>query len=140
MKLYVASHCRETAAGLKKELERDGHEVVSRWIVSDTKFGLGAVAYSDAERTALALQDEEDVRAACDGLVLIAEPEGRFVPGGKHVETGIALALRRPVFVVGRRENLFHWHPLVLMVPDTAGLLAALAAHRRVASPSPKPG
>ncbi|MEX2381622.1 MAG: hypothetical protein WD490_04510 [Opitutales bacterium] len=95
-----------------------GHEVTSRWVTCDTKFNHGLRAYSDEEKTRLTLIDEEDVRAAIDGLVLVAETDGKFVPGGKHVETGIALALGRPVYVIGNHENLFHWHPLVQVFPD----------------------
>ena len=29
--------------------------------------------------------------------------------GGRHVEVGIALAHRIPVFIIGPRENVFHY-------------------------------
>ncbi len=125
MKLYIAAHSQETAKRLKDSLEARGHEVVSKWIVADTKFGLGIAAYTDKERHDLALMDEHDVRRA-DAVVLVAEAEGRTVPGGKHVETGIALALGRRVFVVGRRENLFHWHPLVTVLATFDELIEVL--------------
>lgn len=112
MRIYIAAHSQPMARDLKKQLELLGHAVVARWIEHDTKFGLGAASYSDTERKALAAMDDADVRRA-DVLVLLAEPEGRFVPGGKHVETGIALGIGIPVYVVGRRENIFHWHPRV---------------------------
>lgn len=125
MRIYIAAHSQDKAKALKECLEAFGHQVVSRWIISDTKFGQGVAAYSDAERRSLAVMDEEDVRA-CEALVLIAEAEGRMVPGGKHVETGIAMALRRPIFVVGRRENLFHWHPSVTVLTNENELPTAL--------------
>lgn len=126
MRLYIASHSQERARFFKELLESEGHQVVSRWIAADTKFGKGIEAYTDAERAALATMDEEDVRAA-DALLLIAEEPGRMVPGGKHVETGIALALRHPIFVLGRKENLFHWHPLVTLVDSNDELVHKLA-------------
>lgn len=126
MKFFIASHSREQAHELMERLQADGHEVVARWIVEDTKFHLGTEAYTDEERREIALMDEEDVRAATDGLILIAEPMGRNVPGGKHVETGIALALNRSIYIVGRRENIFHWHPRVVVVPDSDALLNLL--------------
>jgi hypothetical protein len=129
MKLYVASHSQPAARALKQQLEDEGHIVVARWIASDIKFGHGPDAYTDGERAALAVMDETDVRV-CEALILIAEPEGRTVPGGKHVETGIALALQKPVFVLGRRENIFHWHPRVQVVTtsdDLMGLLGLIA-------------
>jgi hypothetical protein len=118
MKLFIASHSQEIASQVMDRLHTLGHSVTARWITADTKFGHGLSAYTDQERRTLTLWDEEDVRAAADGLVLIAEKDGRFVPGGKHVETGMALALGRRVFVIGRRENIFHWHPLVEVFPD----------------------
>jgi hypothetical protein len=130
MRLYIASKHQDKAAALMAELVADGHEITARWITLDTKFSNGVESYTDSERRALALMDEEDVRAAVDGLVLIAEPPEINVPGGKHVETGIALALGRPVFVVGRRENIFHWHPSVNIFPDSTSLRAALKTGR----------
>ncbi len=132
MMIYIASHSQPRARELKGVLESQGHVIVARWIDCDAKFGLGVGAYSDEERRALAVMDEEDVRTA-DALVLLAEPEGHLVPGGKHVETGMAIALQRPVFVVGRRENLFHWHPAVTLVPTVDALLPELACRSRAA-------
>src|SRR3954463_6640841 len=111
MRLYIASKHQDLAAALMADLISDGHDITSRWITMDSKFGFGLESYTDDERRALAPMDEADVPTAVDGLVLIAEQPGITVPGGKHVETGIALALERPVFVLGRRENVFHWHP-----------------------------
>ena len=124
MKFFIASHNRDYARLLKVELERLGHECTSRWITSDSKFG--SSDYSDDERIRLALMDEEDVRRGIDGLILLAEMPGHFVPGGKHVETGIALALGHRVYVVGRRENVFHWHPQVTVFESTEALVAHL--------------
>jgi len=128
VKLFIASHNRDYARLLKLELERIGHECTSRWISSDHKFGTSD--YSDEERRQLALMDEEDVRRATDGLILLAEMPGHFVPGGKHVETGMAITLGHPVYVVGRRENVFHWHPSVTVFADTEELLAHLSEAR----------
>lgn len=111
---------------LMQSIQSCGHEVTSRWIISDKKFHRGPSAYSDEERTRIALMDEEDVRAATDGLILLAEEPGRFVPGGKHVETGIALALGRPVFVIGHRENIFHWHPRVTVFDSQESFLRTI--------------
>jgi hypothetical protein len=126
MKLFIASHSQESAKCLMEHLQSRGHVVTARWILADTKFHQGLRVYSDEEKRQLTLVDEEDVRAATDGLVLIAEAEGKFVPGGKHVETGIALALRRPVYVIGSRENIFHWHPLVRVFPNEDAFLQSL--------------
>jgi hypothetical protein len=128
MKFFVASHSQPAAQQVMERLQTSGHVVTARWITADKKFHRGVEAYTDAERTAISVMDEEDVREATDGLVLIAEPPGQMVPGGKHVETGMALALGRPVFVIGRKENIFHWHPAVRVFADLDALMAHLAA------------
>lgn len=102
--------------------EARGHEVTSRWLDQPGYVGMPA---EDAERISAAQENLEDVPKA-DALVLRSEPDGSFVPGGKHVETGAALALRKPVIVPGRPENVFHWHPLVVVVNDEAALLQQL--------------
>ncbi len=130
MKFFIASHSQTEADALRQLLELRGHLVTSRWITKDTKFHRGTSAYTDAERSTLARMDEEDVRLADDGLVLIAEPSGRCVPGGKHVETGIALALGRPIYVIGRRENIFHWHPEVKVFADTDAFISHIDQQR----------
>ncbi|HOW70460.1 MAG TPA: hypothetical protein PKY77_07660 [Phycisphaerae bacterium] len=125
MKVFIASHSQELASKLRDLILGRGHECTARWIVEDTRFHAGHGAYSDEERARLALMDAEDV-AAADVLVLIAEEEGRTVPGGKHVETGMALAAGRPVVVWGRRENVFHWHPLVTVVKSPHEVIALI--------------
>lgn len=131
MKFFVASHSQPAAQDVLNRLHKCGHEVTSRWITTDKRFHRGVEAYTDAERTAIALMDEEDVRQATDGVVLIAEPPGQMVPGGKHVETGMALALGRPVYVIGRKENIFHWHPAVHVFADLDALISHLQAGRK---------
>ena len=128
MKLYIASHSQPSARAMQLQLEKAGHIITSRWITQDVKFGHPIdSAYTDSERRDLALMDQADIQDA-EGLVLIAEAVGKTVPGGKHVETGIAIALGLPVFVVGRRENIFHWHPIVQIAGGTPELIALLRA------------
>jgi hypothetical protein len=136
LKLYVASHSKDQALQVASRLRAHGHIVTSRWIDFDSKFGHGISQYTDDEREALALMDEEDVHSAEDGLVLVAESEGRTVPGGKHVETGIALGLGRLIFVLGRRENVFHWHPRVSRFDNLEALVEALESIKDTTGPS----
>jgi len=127
VKLYVASHSLEKAQEMRDLLLQRGHEVTSRWITEDSKFHLPGDAYTPDEREKIAVMDEADVRLAGDGVVVLSEESGRCVPGGKHVEAGIALGLGRPVYVVGHRENIFHWHPRVRVFGDAHQLLGYLA-------------
>lgn len=129
MKFYLATRKVENARPVRDALVAAGHLCVSSW-VDEPGYALGSTSaiarHSDEELRAIASRDEAEIRDT-DVLVVVAEPDGAFVPGGKHVETGMALALGKPVHVLGARENLFHWHPLVAVHADLAGLTAALA-------------
>jgi len=118
LKFFIASHSQIEAKKLRDILIEAGHVITSRWITEDTKFHKRISVYTDEERTRISQLDEQDVRKAEDGLVLIAEKEGKCVPGGKHVEMGIALCLGRSIYVIGRKENIFHWHPKVKTFKD----------------------
>ena len=48
--------------------------------------------------------------------------------GGRHVETGIALTLGKPVFLLGVPSNVFHRAAGVLVCPTEADLINALGA------------
>jgi len=112
MKFYIASKSQVVAREWKAALEAEEYTIVARWLDEDG-FGSGA-PYDDEQRSSNAVKDEEDVRAA-DALIFRSEPDGTRVAGGKHVETGIAIALGKPVYAIGPKENIFHWHPLVKM-------------------------
>lgn len=65
-----------------------------------------------------ALLDFDDI-AACDVLICYS-PRSGFGQGrgGRHSELGVALGMGKPVVLVGERENIFHWHPSVVAMPD----------------------
>jgi len=110
MSFYIASKSQVVARKWKEILESEGYDIVARWI-DEYDFGSGP-PYDDIKRSENAVADEEDIRAA-DALIFRSEPDGVRVAGGKHVETGIAIALHKQVYVIGPKENIFHWHPLV---------------------------
>ena len=123
MKLYVASQNKYEAQQVAVLLTKAGHELTSNWAFSVAPFHTWALSVE--ERKKIAIDDIEDVKQAVDGVVLIAN-EMKLCPGGKHTETGVALALGRRVYVLGEPENIFHWHPLVTVCTDMAALLAEL--------------
>jgi len=68
---------------------------------------------ASALRTKFALDDWEDVNAAELVISFTEPPRSKANRGGRHVEYGIALANKARVIVVGHRENIFHWLPVV---------------------------
>lgn len=112
MKIYIAASfpMRRIAFELRAALREIGHKVDSRWIDI-------AIGY-DTQETPTQLHDRlncnshvdlQDV-ADCDEMIVITE--GRSVEqttsGGRHVETGFAMALGKSVVIYGPRENVHH--------------------------------
>lgn len=111
VKVYVASHCRWAALHVAEVLNDSSQcDVVSRWHYK--AFNL-TETHTVEERHAIAQEDYDDVTEA-DILVLIAGSEK--YPGGKFVETGIAIGQGKPVIVIGRRENMLIWLPSIIQV------------------------
>lgn len=105
-------------------LQEAGYTVNSRWLDEETKEeeGTNALTATPPEhRQAIALADIQDVRE-CDVLIAFTEqpcnPQATWshARGGRHVEYGAAIALGKPVIVVGYRENIFHFLPEVYFV------------------------
>lgn len=108
MKVYVACHNPDLAEGIANKLRKRGWEITSRW--HDGRPFKPTEEHTHQERMDIAMMDVDGVTAA-DAVVLIAGPEK--YSGGKFVEAGIAIGQGKPVYVVGRRENMLLWHPLV---------------------------
>jgi hypothetical protein len=126
VRIYIASRSQQAGRELRTLALSLGHTVSSRWLDEARYAGMPT---EQEERVRAAVENLEDLHSA-DLLILRAEPDGSFVPGGKHVETGAALAWGKPVLVLGRPENVFHWHPLVTVV-DEEGLVKYLRGERR---------
>jgi nucleoside 2-deoxyribosyltransferase len=107
MKLYIAGHNQEEARAVAKLCVEAGHEITSRWLEEDFS---KSPQYTETDKTGIASVDVEDVHLA-DALVMIPSP--RRIPGGKFVEAGVAIGTNKRVFVLGHRENMLMWHPLV---------------------------
>lgn len=89
------------------ELLNDGHIVTSRWLYHHEWDG-GDDDLPPALSEAFAEEDLEDIASSDVFVIFTDPPEKRTTRGGRHVESGYALALGLPVVVVGPRENVFH--------------------------------
>lgn len=142
MRVYIAAPyaARTQARAFAVDLETADHEVTSTWLMESHEISSSTVGAApgvpDEEAAIHAHADLEDIENS-DALVLLTESvavlEGGIGnSGGRHVETGYAIARRKIVVVVGERENIFHRAPaLVTVVPTMADVVTALAAVRR---------
>lgn len=144
MKIYLASRYsrREELAEYRTQLEALGHTVQARWLngghqLSDSGNPIGekgehlvegdaSCEQSCALRTRFALDDWEDVNAAELVISFTEPPRSKANRGGRHVEFGIALANKSRVIVVGCRENIFHWLPMVEFYETWESALTAM--------------
>lgn len=153
LKIYLASRYsrREELCGYREQLRSRGHEVPAVWLNGGHQIGdcgkpIGSAGESLVEgdngsQTSQAIQlrqkfaqdDLTDV-ADCDCLIAFTEPS-RTGPtrGGRHVELGLALGMKKRVIVCGPRENIFCWLPGVEHADDFAGVLRLLHPEIRVA-------
>src|SRR6266567_4784608 len=113
MKIYLAARYSRLPEmqTYRDQLEGAGHKVTSRWVNGDHQ--VKDTTMSPAEACRFAQEDWEDLLVA-DMVISFTEPSrSGHSRGGRHVEHGIALALRKRVVVVGHRENVFHCLPEV---------------------------
>lgn len=140
MKVYLAAPyvARDTLRVCADELVGIGITVTSSWLRGQADIQIGSGAALDESDEAVrehCRQDFADV-AKADTLVVFTglAIESMRIPGGngpmlhtggRHVETGYALARDIPVIVIGDAENVFHrgcctvvsdWHAAVLML------------------------
>lgn len=153
MRVYIAAPygARTLVARRLSELQRIGFTVSCRWADGTHEVGPEGAATEVDEKTraSWAHDDLQDIRDA-DVLVVLSASEAlgseastRGVSGGRHVETGYAIARRIPVVFVGEPENVFHAIPQVAVVPSWHEALIEMAHrvvefHRTQASAEPK--
>lgn len=121
MNVYIASHSKEQACAIANALSSAGARVTSTW--HDIEF-LRTHEHSEADRESTALRDTDEIDQA-DVLVLDSGQEK--YAGGKFVEAGYALGTGKTVLVIGRRENMLLWHPLIKFANTTDEAIAILA-------------
>lgn len=111
MKAYIAApwEFREQARQLGRLLTFRGITVMSRWLTVDDDGVPGAQ------------MDLDDIAASDILIALNPEGWGRLGTGGRHVEFGYALALKKPILLIGEPSNIFH--SLVKAVDDSEDLV-----------------
>lgn len=145
MKIYLAArYSRNPEMREHRDaLEAAGHVVTSRWI--DQHGGELEESFTPERLDRdpdfcgrFALVDVEDLEGA--DMVVSFTGNGGGGKGGRHVEFGLAAALKKRLVLIGPRENVFHCLPQVMVVRDVAALIRLLQMSGypgRTTSPSP---
>ncbi len=111
MKAYLAAQYarRDELREHKTILEPLGIEVTSRWLEEQEPLNSHMGEKPDAWYVETATIDLEDVDRA-DAVIFFSENPRIGVPrGGRHVEFGYALGTNKVVYVIGPKENVFHY-------------------------------
>lgn len=126
-KLYLASgfNRRYHLRKLRLELEEKGYFVVSRWIFYDSRPNRGSQEW-ESFAVNVAQQNMEDL---LDADILIVDTEGIRTTnnGGVHTELGFFLATGKPIYLIGKRGNTFHWLPQVMQVDSYQELITMMS-------------
>lgn len=128
MHVYLASRF-ENRARLREcrvVLEGYRHVVTSRWLDVACRPTPAEDSPEWADHAAEWSQyDLEDIDAS-DLLICDLDCELEGMRGGVHVEVGYALALGKQVWVIGRRPNVFYFHPGVKFLPNWTAVWRAI--------------
>lgn len=136
LSVYLASRHedRPDIIKVRKHLIANGINVTSRWlteggVIKQLIGGRKTTDVVELQRDAclhVQTNDIEDIDAA--DLIVVFSPKKAFgnSTGGRHVEFGYALGTKKPIILVGYRENVFHWNPKVICIRDKKDLLVHL--------------
>jgi len=115
LKVYLASPYvqKETTTAHAADLEKIGIEVTSTWLKETHPPSVQMADVTPEQHLQYAEADVGDIERA-DVLIFHNDPTKTVIRAGRHVEFGIAVARRMPIFVVGEEhENVFHHLKLV---------------------------
>lgn len=126
MRIYIAGRYsrRNEFREARQVLEAHGFYVTSRWLNENKP--LNTQMGEDSPEFYINTQEIDLVDIAMAGrLLFFAEDPLAGTPrGGRHVEFGYALGLQIPICVIGPKENVFHYNPIVTHYESLGEFLA----------------
>lgn len=125
--IYLAGRYsrRQELAANAEAIRGLGIEVIAEWLTGKHESLDGMV--TDAGQRDWAQIDRAEIEACRTVVAFTEEQRSGHSRGGRHVELGMALALRKRVIVVGPRENVFCWLPEVDRFASWEDFYAVLA-------------
>lgn len=129
MKIYIASRYsrRDEMREVARSLKKFNVEVTSRWLYEDKPLDTHMGDDSDEFYVETARIDLEDIDSASIVIFFSEDPRIGTPRGGRHVEFGYALARGKRIYVIGPKENVFHYgHKRISHFETLNHLLGAL--------------
>ncbi|MBU1800638.1 MAG: nucleoside 2-deoxyribosyltransferase, partial [Bacteroidetes bacterium] len=109
---------RKRITHIMLDLEDLGYEIALHWPIYDMQ------SPSHEHNAICAVHDMDGVRR-CDMLIAICDKPYNYM--GTLAEIGAALALGKPVIIVGNMHNfIFAYHPLVVCMDSVTQLMKAM--------------
>jgi nucleoside 2-deoxyribosyltransferase len=115
MRVYLAApySFKELMNQCAAELRVAGVVVTSSWLEETHAPTVQMHEITAAEHQMYAFRDLTDIQES-DIFVFFTDPTKTIVRAGRHVEFGVAVQRKIPIYVVGEdRENIFHYLPRV---------------------------
>jgi nucleoside 2-deoxyribosyltransferase len=92
----------------RRDLQAIGYTVTSRWLDEDPEMTFDKTTPEVLMQCAS--KDWNDILAADIMINFTESPNSKLqTTGGRHVELGLAIASGKTIFVVGHKENVFHF-------------------------------
>ena len=131
-KIYIAAPFNRAGAASywAAGAEDEGWEVVSTWFYQPRTDTMSHIKHDTERVLGVAISDLREL-ASADAVVVMA---GGSTSGGKHVETGLALAMGKRVVIVGGGtdyENVFHALPNLTRVRSFGDAMDSLTTVSR---------
>ena len=113
--LYIAGRYsrRDEFRQVRDKLKARGYYITARWL--DENEPLNSQMGEKCSEWYFQTQGADliDIFRADAVLFFSEDPLVGTPRGGRHVEFGYALGLLKPIYVIGPRENVFHYNSLV---------------------------
>lgn len=129
MRVYLANQFskKQETAKFAEELRKEGFIITSTWLNEpDADANDSMKSYGDQYLAVAAKVDVYDISSADAFVIFTVDPDEMTKRGGRHVETGMAMAMGKKVIVCGPRENIFHHLPEVIVCKNLGEVVYAL--------------
>lgn len=109
------------------QLSEMGLDVTAQWLDEPHAASVPFTSRDPEELRAFARRDIDDIERSDVFLFFSLDPEQPTRRGGRHVELGLAIAMKKRIIVIGPRENIFHFLPGVEVVRTWGEAIRLLA-------------